>query len=49
MIRLVLAAAVAVPVLTACENTIRGVGRDAAKTVDATQNAARRAGRAIRN
>ena len=36
-------------VLAACENTIRGAGRDAAETVDATQNAANRTGNAIAN
>ena len=40
---------VVAPVLSACENTIRGVGRDTAQTVNATQNAARRTGRAVRN
>ena len=41
--------AVIAPVLSACENTIRGVGRDTAETVNATQNAVRRTGRAVRN
>ena len=42
-------AALVAPTLSACEKTIRGLGRDTAKTVDATQNAARRTGRAVRN
>ena len=41
--------ALVLPTLQACESTIRGVGRDTANAVDATQNAARRTGRAVRN
>ncbi len=39
--KLVVAATVlvAITTLSSCGNTIRGVGRDAANTVDATQNA----------
>lgn len=33
--------------VASCENTIRGVGRDAAETVDATENAVERTGRAV--
>jgi predicted small secreted protein len=32
--------------LTSCGNTIRGMGKDAANTVDATQNAGNRVGNA---
>lgn len=32
--------------LSACGNTIRGMGKDAANTVDATQNAGQRVGNA---
>jgi predicted small secreted protein len=32
--------------LSACANTIKGVGRDAANTVNATQNAGHRVGNA---
>ncbi|MBB4227351.1 entericidin domain-containing protein [Rhizobium mongolense] len=35
--------------LSSCGNTIRGVGRDTANTVDATQNAGNRVGRAAAN
>ena len=44
-----LVAATVAPTLSSCANTIRGVGRDTANTVNATQNAARRTGRAVRN
>ena len=33
-------------ILSSCGNTIRGMGRDAANTVDATQNAGKRVGNA---
>ncbi len=36
----------ALTTLSACGNTIRGVGRDAANTVDATQDAGRNVERA---
>ncbi|MBW9117452.1 entericidin [Rhizobium cauense] len=32
--------------LSSCANTIKGIGRDAANTVDATQNAGNRVGNA---
>jgi entericidin B len=35
--------------LTGCGNTIRGMGKDAANTVDATQNAGHRVNRAASN
>ncbi|EPE96661.1 entericidin EcnAB [Rhizobium grahamii CCGE 502] len=35
--------------LASCANTIKGVGRDAANTVNATQNAGNRVGNAARN
>jgi predicted small secreted protein len=34
--------------LSSCGNTIRGVGKDAANTVDATQNAGKRVDRAAK-
>ncbi|MCJ9674575.1 entericidin [Neorhizobium sp. BETTINA12A] len=34
--------------LTSCGNTIRGMGKDAANTVNATQDAGRRVDRAAR-
>ncbi|MEM8749590.1 MAG: entericidin [Pseudomonadota bacterium] len=35
--------------VSGCANTIRGVGKDASNTVDATQGAVRRTGRAVAN
>ena len=35
--------------LSSCGNTIRGMGKDTANTVDATQNAGNRVGRAAQN
>jgi predicted small secreted protein len=35
--------------LASCANTIKGVGRDAANTVNATQNAGKRVGNAAAN
>lgn len=35
--------------LASCANTIKGVGRDAANTVNATQNAGNRVGNAAAN
>ena len=40
---------VAAPALTSCANTIRGAGRDTAQTVNATQSAVKRTGRAVVN
>nr|WP_316654659.1 entericidin [uncultured Gellertiella sp.] len=37
---------IALALLSSCANTIRGVGRDAAGTVDATQNAGRHVAKA---
>ncbi|WP_427139578.1 entericidin [Shinella sp. G-2] len=37
----------ALVVLSACGNTIRGVGRDTANAVDATQDAGRRVARSV--
>ena len=47
--RLITVAALVATTLTlaACENTIRGVGRDTANAVDATGDAIRRTGRAL--
>jgi entericidin B len=47
---IIMLAAVALSVLSlsSCGNTIRGVGKDAANTVDATQNAGNRVDRAAR-
>lgn len=42
-----LAAAMILGSLSGCANTIRGVGKDAANTVDATQNAGRRISEAV--
>ncbi|WP_420493409.1 entericidin [Rhizobium etli] len=43
------AACCVVLALSSCGNTIRGVGRDAANTVDATQSAGNRVGKAAAN
>ncbi|MGI2033298.1 entericidin [Rhizobium panacihumi] len=45
---IVIAMAVMTMGLAACGNTIRGVGQDAANTVNATQNAGKRIDRAVR-
>lgn len=44
----ILAATFIAAALSSCGNTIRGMGRDTANTVDATQNAGKRVDRAAR-
>ncbi|MDM9627718.1 entericidin [Rhizobium sp. S152] len=45
----IIAATILTISLTACGNTIRGMGKDTANTVDATQSAGHRVNRAASN
>jgi entericidin B len=48
-ITVLIAATLTVGSLASCGNTIRGMGKDTANTVDATQNAGTRVGKAAKN
>ncbi|WP_105430831.1 MULTISPECIES: entericidin [Neorhizobium] len=48
-LRTTAALVILVATLSSCGNTIRGLGKDTANTVDATQNAGKRVDRAARN